>query len=345
MGLPIRRFCLAFGFGLALATGGSAAGPGDPILLEWPPFPARAWIHAWMGTSLRAPLARESRPMLEELVGGPPFVRDGDRVALDPSGLPPGVATRFEAAATGTPPRIAEVVYREVASTAYHELDRWPGRRADLERELGMVPGGVPWDSVTVESAIVRGARRIRYRPDLALDAWLAGPAGSYPPGTAFFSEEVAPGGEVLETHGMRKRVDRLWDFAIYDGQGRRVEKSPHHPQRFRVPTSCLACHAGSRRVTPFEEFPEPADPVGSFLPRVDEAVSAEERARLAPLLGWDPPGDEVLGRYGLVAAVRLMRAAATRPLAAWEAERWVRLEPLLTGPRRPTPGSPSRPR
>ena len=318
----IRRSLLA----LSLAATSLAAGPRyDTLLLpDAATSPGRARLSAYLLSSMAALVPRQAQPTPDELLAAAPFRRDGDRLAVALDELHSGARAALVAAAASEEPAQA-LGFRELfegalpATMAARPLeDDLSDLRARLEVD------GPAWQMVEVESVVSRSRRRILYRGDRALDRALAGDGGRFPVGTAFLAEHFDEAGTVIETHVTEKRPDHQWDLSLYDAAGQRQERSADHPNRFRAPVSCAACHLSRRRLPPFTDFPGPSRDFQGFVPEVDVDLSEQEagwvRAFGAP--GDQPDAEPVLGRYGGLEAVRLMRARRDGNLEPWQAAR-----------------------
>lgn len=309
---------------LLVATAGASAAPRALLPLDLTGSAVRARQAAYLGSSLVPVVPSPARPTWEALLGRVPFRSDGRRVVLDLDTLDPETGVALVEAAAATPPAegldFAEL--RAAGERAYLRTRPFPDPVGALRLELGLDRPDGRWFAVTVASLINRGRRRLWARLDQTLGAALAalpqGREGTPPVGAVFLAEEL-DGGVVTETHVMRRRADQLYDYALYDHEGRRAVASPHFPQRFRAPLTCAGCHQAGARFPPFREFPDPSPGFGDFLPRVELELTPAEVALVRAFPRAARTQERVLGVYPGLAAVALLRAQAERPLRPWE--------------------------
>jgi hypothetical protein len=304
--MSLTALCLS----AALSFGVAA----EPLLLAWPDSGFRQTSFAYLGASL-VPLVPSSAPATTAaFLGRAPFVVGEGRVAIDLAALPADARARLSEAAGGAPGPLPQAAFELAGAESYLATRPFPDTRDALAREAG-IGASTRWDSVVVDSLNTRSARRVHFRIDAVLGEYLQ---DGLPEGALFVADELDAGGRVRETHVHRLRADRWRDYALYDAEGRRRLASPTAPSRFTTPLDCLACHSGGRRKSPFFFFPDPAPLDAGFQPGIRESLTPAEKA-LVKRLSTPKLGRETHGDYAGLAAVRLLRRAAVRPLEDWE--------------------------
>lgn len=316
--------------GVACAAG---CGSDDTVQLEWPASSYDRILAAYVASSLLPVPSCAARPTLAERLASPPFITGEGRVALDLASLDPDSAAAFLKASevTGAGHVLAWEAFLPVAEARYLKMRYFSANLPALHQYLALLTDPA-WVAVKVRSLISGGERRVWFHVkhvlEGTLDALESGKPLLFPRGAWFVAEHLDAQGNVVETHATGKRPDWEWDYGLYDKHGvGQVESSGRYAlhSETRAPSSCYSCHEISARVSPFAEFPDPAEPVGGLQPEVLLALSPADAA-IVRKLSLPKGGDQVMGQYGGLAAlcVRTWRQAGTAP--AWSEPLWQRL-------------------
>jgi formylglycine-generating enzyme required for sulfatase activity len=200
--------------------------------------------------------------------------RKGNDLYLDLGKIPQEKAGLFRQIAAQSPP-LGEMSLTEIQAylqAHYYELTR---PYATLQALLRDHPyrDNPDWLTVPVDSATFFRRRNLRINKDRVADALTAyfdhHDRLIYPEGTIIVAESVDKAGKFVEAEVLRKRGDTFWNFAVYDSQGRLVNKAlsfsedgePEYGKKgFVVPQSCPLCH----RIDRLDFSGDPDSPVVS---------------------------------------------------------------------------------
>lgn len=320
----IAALCVGL-FGVSLAR---AVAP-DVLPLQWPAAQYKRDLVAFLGCSILPVHQTDHRLTVEERLQKPPFVSDSTRVGLDLSTLDQAAAQKLRAAAQNDV--LSFDAFLPPAEKLYVERRYFLGQLSHLKKHLGI--GTDPlWQSVDVISLITRGKRRIWFHVQKVLTGALAGlergGPTTYLPETWFVAEDLSTRGESIETHVTAKRSDWEWDYAIYDRNGAVTGTSAIDPDGMRVPSMCFACHRSTGRIPPFSTWPEPSPDFNGVKPEVQWPLTTREEQIVRAFSGRGmAPGDDVMGNYAGIAALRFRQMMAQPgPHPEWMQPLWDRL-------------------
>lgn len=328
------------------------------IQIEWPESPYDRSLAAFLGGSLVPVASMPARPTLAQRLAQSPFVTGEGRVAINLTDMDDATAEAFRNVAETTPNGrvLPWEGFLPLAEQRYFVLRYFSDDLAAMQEYLSLTtdPG---WVTVSVQSIISGGVRRVSYHVrhvlEATLDALEQHKPLLYRPGAWFVAEHLDAAGKVSETHVTGKRPDWEWDYGLFDqnGDGQIVSGGHRGPgmrgagkgvatkdaagkayllqAEIRAPSSCYSCHEISGRVSPFAEFPAASDPVGDQHPAVLVTLSAADR-EIVRKLNVEKGADQVMGQYGGLAALtlRAWRQAGTAP--TWSEPLWERLVKLV---------------
>lgn len=304
------------------------------VRLEWPDSSYDRALAGFLSSSLLPVGSLPTRPTLAERLASPPFVTGEGRVSLDLAAFDHDTAAAIRKASELTDHGrvLAWEAFVPVAEQRYFVQRYFEAGLEAMHGYLALLTDPA-WIPVRLRSIISGGERRVWFHVRFVLDGVLPALERKqkivYPPGTWFVAEHLDTAGQVIETHVTGKRPDWEWDYGLYDKDGNGAVESGGHRyglhQNVRAPSSCYSCHEISARMSPFAEFPKPAEPAGDLQPEVLIDLSPADREIVAKL-NVEKGSDQVMGQYGGLAAlkIRAWRQAGTAP--AWTEEYWQRL-------------------
>ena len=242
---------------------------------------------------------------------------DGGSIYVNPKALAgylPDGTPALDADADG---RISKEELAAFVEATYTAARRLPATLADFQAQVA--GDSTAWFTIELHGVMTTARRRISVREG-ALRAALAGYDESgkallYPTGTTIIGEHVDENDAVLETTVMRKRTDGLWDFFVYDAQGRLAPATTTEPRALRVPTQCVGCHFGNRAFEPEASFPAAA-PDGPHGPRALYTPDAWRDADLVAFFDEHRKrSDHVLGLYNTLFVAKLRAEGQPMPI------------------------------
>jgi formylglycine-generating enzyme required for sulfatase activity len=290
-------------------------------------------------------------PGSPSVLDGRLVVRDGKELYLDLGQWPAEIVSLLARIAAQETP-VDEMTSQEINSYMekhYYEMTR-PYPDLGALRSAHAYRDNPNWLTVPVDSVTFHRRRVLRINKDRIADALVAyfgnGNRLIYPRGTVVVAESFDKQGRFSEAEVLTKRPDTLWNFAVYDSQGRLApqtlafneagEPEPNH-KGFVVPHDCAVCHRIDRLDFSGDEEAPLRAPIRSFFHHLPARVpqihlSAEYYDHMAFTELTEATAhvkDSVFGVYGSLLLSELVGRRRLHTLSPEDRARYLRLQPF----------------